>query len=128
MRLVVVESPFAGDVERNRLYLKAAMLDCLRRGEAPFASRALYTQVLDDLVPAERRLGMEAGFAWGALAEAVVVYTDFAISPGMQAGIDRAIAAGKTVEYRNLGVFLEPKCTCLGLSHRDGCPEWVLPL
>ena len=32
---VVVESPFAGDVERNMEYAKEAVLDCLRRGEAP---------------------------------------------------------------------------------------------
>jgi hypothetical protein len=40
--LVVVESPYAGDVERNVKYAKACMLDCLHRGEAPFASHLLY--------------------------------------------------------------------------------------
>lgn len=42
MKLVVVESPYAGDVERNLRYLRAAMADCLARGEAPFASHGLY--------------------------------------------------------------------------------------
>ena len=40
MRLVVVESPYAGDVEANLAYLRRAMRDCLLRGEAPFASHA----------------------------------------------------------------------------------------
>lgn len=50
MRRVIVESPYAGDIERNMRYLRACLADCLRRGEAPFASHAIYTQpgVLDD--------------------------------------------------------------------------------
>ena len=39
MRLVLVESPYAGDVDRNKAYARAAMHDCIRRGEAPFALR-----------------------------------------------------------------------------------------
>lgn len=104
MRLVVIESPFAGDVERNLSYVRVAMADCLARGEAPYASHALYTQpgVLDDTRPVERKLGMEAGFAWGLLADAVVVYTDLGISSGMKEGVRRAEARRCPVEYRTL--------------------------
>ena len=72
MRLVIIESPYAGNVPLNLLYLRACMRDCLSRGEAPFASHALYTQpgVLDDGDPAERAHGIEAGFAWRAVAHA----------------------------------------------------------
>ena len=42
MRRVIVESPYAGDVERNIAYVRAAMRDCLMRGEAPLASHLLY--------------------------------------------------------------------------------------
>lgn len=42
MRLVVVESPYAGDVKRNEEYARRAMADCLARGEAPFASHLLW--------------------------------------------------------------------------------------
>lgn len=64
---VVVESPYAGDVERNLRYLRAALRDCLLRGEAPYASHAIYTQpgVLDDDIPSERTRGIHAGLAWG---------------------------------------------------------------
>lgn len=57
MRMVIVESPYAGDIERNVAYARACIADCLKRGEAPFASHLLYTQpgVLDDGVPAEDR-------------------------------------------------------------------------
>jgi hypothetical protein len=105
VRLVIVESPYAGDVERNLQYVRAAMHDCLRRGEAPFASHALYTQpgVLDDDKADERRLGIEAGLAWGAKAHATVVYGDLGMTEGMRLGVTRAQLVGRPVEWRNLG-------------------------
>ncbi len=87
--LVLVESPFAGDRERNARYLKAAMRDCIERGEAPFASHMLYTQFLDDDVPDERAAGIECGLAWGYHAALTVVYGDLGISEGMRYGIKR---------------------------------------
>lgn len=104
MRLVIIESPYAGDVNRNVRYLRAAMRDCLLRGEAPFASHALYTQpgVLDDLIPGERGLGIEAGLRWGERADATVVYEDFGLTPGMLLGISRAKDCGRPVEFRKL--------------------------
>lgn len=104
-RLVILESPYAGDVTINEAYARAAMRDCLARGDAPAASHLLYTQpgVLDDGNPEERARGIDAGLAWGAVAEATVVYTDRGISRGMAAGIERAEAEGRPVEWRTLG-------------------------
>lgn len=104
MKRVILESPFAGDVEANIAYARAAMADCLHRGEAPLASHLLYTQpgILDDDVPGERDLGIEAGLIWGAQAEATVVYIDRGISRGMQFGIDRALKEGRPVHRRTL--------------------------
>ncbi len=103
-RLVIVESPFAGDVEANIAYARAALRDCLDRGEAPYASHLLYTQpgVLDDNDADQRRHGIEAGLAWGRRANATVVYTDRGVSAGMQQGIDRAKAEGRAIEYRSI--------------------------
>lgn len=103
MKLVVVESPYAGDVGLNLRYLRAAMFDCLHRNEAPFASHALYTQFLDDANPDERALGMIAGFAWGEAADMVAVYEDLGVSPGMSIGIKRALKLDKKIEFRRLG-------------------------
>lgn len=104
MRLVIVESPYAGDIDANVAYARAAMADCIARGEAPFASHLLYTQpgVLDDGVPFQRRLGIEAGLEWGRVADATVVYTDRGFSGGMRQGVTAAVAAGRPVEYRSL--------------------------
>jgi len=108
MRLVVIESPYAAsgnaNVEEHLTYARVCMADCLMRGEAPFASHLLYTQedILDDDDPDERRLGIEAGLAWGERADAVVVYIDLGISTGMRYGIERATKRGTPVEYRSI--------------------------
>lgn len=115
MKLVVIESPYAGDVEKNLTYVRAAMKDCFKRGEAPFASHALYTQpgVLDDTNPEERKLGIEAGFEWGDVVERIgyderevypltVFYVDLGFSKGMKAALERCKANDREFEIRFL--------------------------
>lgn len=103
MRRVILESPYDGNVEQHVAYARMAMRDCLMRGESPMVSHLLYTQVLDDREPHERAAGIEAGLAWGEVADATVVYIDRGISSGMTHGIARAQAQGRPVEYRTLG-------------------------
>lgn len=104
MRLVILESPYAGDIPANIEYAQAAFRDSLSRGEAPIASHLLYTQpgVLNDDIPHERKWGIDAGLSWVVASDATVVYTDRGISRGMEYGIAAAKAAGKTVEFRSL--------------------------
>lgn len=104
MILVILESPYAGDVAHNVAYGQACMRDCLMRGEAPFASHLLYTQpgVLNDNNLPERAIGMTAGFSWGMKADKTVVYTDLGISAGMRDGIHAAEIAGRMIEMRTL--------------------------
>lgn len=104
-RLVILESPFAGNVARNIAYGRRCLHDSLSRGEAPIASHLLYTQpgVLDDDIPAERQWGIDAGLAWKAVAHGSVVYTDYGVSKGMEYGIRAARAAGVPVEMRSIG-------------------------
>lgn len=109
MKLVIIESPYAGDVDANVDYARRCVRDSLSRGEAPIASHLLYTQpgILDDLVPAERQWGIDAGLAWKAVASASVVYTDRGITKGMQYGMAAATAAGIPVEMRALPGYRE---------------------
>lgn len=109
MRLVIVESPFAGDVEANIDYARRCVRDSLARGEAPIASHLLYTQpgILDDDIPAERAWGIDAGLAWRTVAQASVVYTDRGITKGMQYGMAAATDAGIPVELRTLPGYRE---------------------
>jgi hypothetical protein len=81
------------------------MRDSLLRGEAPLATHALYTQpgVLDDTVPEQRAMGMEAGFRWAREAGLWVFYIDLGWSPGMRAGLIRARKSGTQTRTRTLG-------------------------
>lgn len=107
-RRVIIESPYGGktdeETERNLRYLRACMRDCILKGESPFASHGLYTQpgILRDNVPEERKMGIEAGFAWRQGAIATVVYTDLGVTPGMQRGIEHARQMHHITEFRKL--------------------------
>lgn len=104
MKLVILESPYAGDIDANVAYARRCVRHSLSLGEAPIASHLLYTQpgILDDNVEIERNWGIEAGLAWKKVADATVVYMDYGISRGMEYGIKSAQQAGIPVEYRML--------------------------
>ena len=104
LRPVVIESPYDGNIRRHIAYARDAIAHSLARGEAPIASHLLYTQpgILNDDVPAQRELGIGAGHAWIEKADAVIVYDDFGVTPGMQKGIRRAVESDIQVTYRSL--------------------------
>lgn len=104
MRLVILESPYAGDIKSNVEYAHACVRDSLSRGEAPIASHLLYTQpgILRDEIEDERSWGINAGLAWASHADATVVYVDRGISRGMTFGIEHAEGCGRTIEYRSI--------------------------
>ena len=76
MKRVILESPYAGDIERNVKYARMAVRDSLSKGEAPIASHLLYTQegILKDEIPEERQWGIDAGLAWKEVAVKHVFY------------------------------------------------------
>lgn len=104
--LVAVESPYAANgpfsVADHEAYARLAMSDSLRRGEAPFLSHLLYTQVLADTIPYQRAQGMAAGAAWSAAADYAVAYIDLGVTPGMEKQITHYVRSGRWVEYRSL--------------------------
>lgn len=113
-RRVLIESPYgrnqdgsrcnAAEYDRNTRYVRRAILDCLLRGEAPFASHALYPlSGMRDDDPADRRVGMVAGFAWGECAELIAVYSDHGITEGMAEGMRRWDELGIPVVNRLIG-------------------------
>ena len=104
MRRVILESPYAGDVEANLQYARRCVRDSVLRGEAPIASHLLFTQpgILCDDVSEERQLGINAGLAWLVQADAMVLYTDRGMSPGMRAAMKEAQLIGLPTELRML--------------------------
>jgi hypothetical protein len=106
MKLVIIESPLKALTPEAALvhkeYAKACMRDSLDRGEAPFASHLLYTQVLDDDILDQRMRGIGAGLAVAERADLSAVYVDLGVSKGMRLGIEHAKAHGRRVEERSL--------------------------
>ena len=102
MRLVIIESPYAGAVKENEDYLAQCVKDCLSKGEAPFASHGFYTQYLDDTNSEERAMGMQCGFNWMRKADLIAVYTDHGVSSGMLKGIKVAQDIGIPIEFREI--------------------------
>jgi len=104
MKRVILESPYAGDIERNIKYARECLKDSLKRGEAPIASHLLYTQdgVLNDDIEDERMMGINAGLAWKEVADLQVFYIDFGMSTGMKYAEKYAKEYNINVEYRTL--------------------------
>lgn len=61
MKLVYICSPYAGDIEKNVRFARAACLYAAEHGCAPVAVHLLYPQLLDDAIPAQREIGIQMG-------------------------------------------------------------------
>jgi hypothetical protein len=109
MKRVYVASPFnAGTVEgirQNILYGRLAMLDSLARGEAPYLSHLLYTQVWAE-TPELRTKGLEAGQVYRRAADLVAIYADLGITEGMRFAMSGAEIAGQPVELRSIDAVI----------------------
>jgi hypothetical protein len=102
MKRVIVESPYAGDTADNIEYAKKCCLDCIKRGEVPFASHLFFTQFLDDKNPDHRTIGVHMGYDFLEKAEEIVFYTDLGLSPGMEKALAKAFMEGKPVKKRSI--------------------------
>lgn len=100
--IVIIESPFAGDIESNRQYAIEACADCFRRKETPFASHLLYPQILNELNPDEREQGIIAGYEFWEVAHKIVFYIDRGWSPGMLRAKEKAELRAFFTEERKL--------------------------
>lgn len=103
---VVIESPFRGingeyDQE-NISYLNMCILDCLLRGEAPFASHVMYTDSLNDYYDEQRYFGIKAGFVWRKFAEKTIFYIDRGFSLGMVKALEHCKENNLNFEIRTL--------------------------
>jgi hypothetical protein len=61
VKLVYICSPYAGDIEANITFAKAACRYVMEEDCAPVAVHLLYPQILDDSIPAQRELGIRMG-------------------------------------------------------------------
>lgn len=61
MKLVYICSPYAGEVERNIRFAQEACHYAISQNCAPVAVHLIYPQLLDDMVPKERKIGIQMG-------------------------------------------------------------------
>jgi hypothetical protein len=115
MKRVIIEAPYAASdehsVEFYKDYLNACVKDSLSRDEAPFASHGFYTQYLNDTILEERLLGIECGYSWMYIADAVVFYIDYNFSPDMLQAFEHARRLDKRIELRHLYKSCTPNTT-----------------
>mgnify|MGYP000034032761 CR=1 FL=1 len=108
MTMTIIESPFAGDVPRNRIYALRCMNNALSRGEVPFAPHLLYPQLLDDSKADERQKGIECGYKYWDFAQTIRFHLDYGWSPGMSEAFERAVERGYNIEVAYIGTNEEP--------------------
>lgn len=93
MKLIFVASPLSGDMEENIKYAERACRYVMDAGHAFFAPHLLYTRILDDTCPDERRVGIDMGLAVLARCDELWAFGEH-ISTGMQQEIDAAHQLG----------------------------------
>jgi hypothetical protein len=97
---VIIESPYAGDIQANTKYALQAMWHSIKQGEAPFASHIIYPLILDESKPEDRELGIELGYNWLIGANRQVFYMDRGFSPGMKKALEFGWSIGVPTEAR----------------------------
>lgn len=98
MKLVYICSPYAGDVENNVRFAKAACRYAMKQGCAPIAVHLLYPQILNDAVPSERKAGIRMGLRVLASCEELWLCGG-AVSHGMSCEIAKAGRLGIPIRY-----------------------------
>ena len=102
----ILESPYAGEVEKNKLYAIACGKDMMSRKEAVFASHLIYPLFIQKYNEEERNNGIDAGQTWYGMAEICCVYLDLGMTPGMIQGVARAESFKIPVERRLLPAWI----------------------
>lgn len=134
MEKVLLESPWHStddtEHEKNREYVRIAIRDSLSRGEAPFASHALYGPSTDDNIPHERSLGLAAGQEWYSFSHRMAFYMDRGFSAGMVYALAYATQNYLSVEFRfleedhaHLPLLLQAAWSC-DRTRSFNAPSW----
>lgn len=96
MKLIYICSPYAGNIEENIRFARAACRYAAEQGFTPVAPHLLYPQFLNDAVPAERDAGMKMGLRLlGACDEL------WRCGPRISAGMEKELA-----EAKHLGISI----------------------
>lgn len=97
---MTIESPLAGDFEKNRRYALWCVYHCASLGEAAYASHLFYPQCLNDEDEQHREFGIQAGYEWASKGSLYLFYQDLGWSKGMLRAKDRW--EGRPMQTRSL--------------------------
>ena len=95
--LCYICSPYRGEVERNKKYARELTRLALDNGFCPVTVHLYLTEVTDDNIPEERRLGMDAGMEILKNCKYILIGGRHGISEGMKAEIKTALNMGKVM-------------------------------
>lgn len=122
-KIVYIASPYAGDVEGNVEFAKAACRLAMEQGSTPVAAHLLYPQMLDDTVPKQRELGIRMGLnLLGACSELWLCGSR--ISGGMQEELKEAWRHRipvRRIPREAVEEFLQPEPVLGGQVQSMGC-------
>jgi len=93
MKLVYICSPYAGDVEKNIRFARAACRYAAEQGCAPVPVHLLYPQILNDAIPSQREAGIRMGLRVLASCEELWICGE-RVSHGMSCEIAEAKRLG----------------------------------
>lgn len=106
MRKVVLDTPFTCEDRDTQIkyfeYLLACMFNSLDLGEAPINTAYLYGLVLEPVDLKSRTVRLQATHRWISQASALVLYTDYGVSPGMALSMKYAAENGIPIEHREI--------------------------
>ena len=93
MKLIYICSPYAGNIEENIRFAKAACRYTVKQGFTPVAPHLFYPQFLNDAVPAERDAGIRMGLR--LLSECDELWR---CGPRISAGMEKELAEAKRLK------------------------------
>lgn len=93
MKLIYICSPYAGNIEENIRFARAACRYAAKQGFTPVAPHLLYPQFLNDAVPAERDAGIRMGLRLLSACDEL-----WRCGPRISAGMEKELAKAKRLE------------------------------
>lgn len=90
MKPIYICSPYAGNIEENIRFARAACRYAAKQGFTPVAPHLLYPQFLNDAVPAERDAGMRMGLRLLSACDEL-----WCCGPRISAGMEQELAEAK---------------------------------
>lgn len=115
-KLVYIASPYAGDVEANVAFAKAACRYAIEQGCTPIAVHLLYPQLLNDTVPEEREAGIRMGLRVLEACDELWLCGE-QLSSGMRAELDAATRLGIPVQRIPSMLLEASKQPEIGMTH-----------